>query len=146
MIVAKTLVDRQYELIRQRDVAGLPELYAHDAFYAMPGIMVRPVELPALMRAWFAAFPDLRAEVTGWIETAGGVAVERLVTGTHTGAFLSSLGHLAPTGRLLSWEVADVVRVRDGRITAWRSYFDQAAIFEAAVPGGPFAVTAGSPA
>ena len=80
---AKDLVDRQYEMIRQRDVVGLPDLYAHDAFYAMPGMMVRPVELPALMRAWFAAFPDMETEVTGWI-----TVVESVITATVPGLLL----------------------------------------------------------
>jgi ketosteroid isomerase-like protein len=122
---ARELVERQYTMLRQRDLARLPELYAADAFYAMPGLTVRPIELPALLRAWAGAFPDLRPELTGLVDTAGGVVVEQRMTGTHTGTLHTPLGTVAPTGRTVSWDVVDVVRARHGLIASWRSYFDQ---------------------
>lgn len=121
---AERLVEQQYAMLLRRDVAPLPELYDTDAFYAMPGVTVRPIELPALLRTWTGAFPDLVVDVTGSVQTAGGAAVERRLTGTHTGVLHTPFGTVAPTGRMVSWDVADVVRVRRGRITAWRSYFD----------------------
>ncbi|MFI6823705.1 ester cyclase [Micromonospora sp. NPDC050187] len=122
---ARELVESQYAMLRQRDLARLPELYADDAFYSMPGLTVRPIELPAVLRAWSGAFPDLRTELTGLVETAGGVVFEQRMTGTHTGALHTALGAVAPTGRAVSWDVVDVVRARHGLIASWRSYFDQ---------------------
>ncbi|GGM00102.1 MULTISPECIES: ester cyclase [Micromonospora] len=121
---AERLAGQQYAMVLRRDVARLPDLYADDAFYSMPGVTVRPIELPALMRTWTGAFPDLRVELTGRVETAGGMALEQRLTGTHTGVLHTPLGTIAPTGRTLSWDVVDVVRVRRGKIAAWRSYFD----------------------
>lgn len=121
---ARELVDQQYAMRRRRDLARLPALYATDAFYAMPGLTVRPVELPAVLRSWSGAFPDLRHELTGLVETAGGVVVEQRLTGTHAGALHTALGAVAPTGRVVSWDVVDVVRARQGLIVSWRSYFD----------------------
>ncbi|MEG3634451.1 ester cyclase [Micromonospora palythoicola] len=121
---ADRLIQQQYEMLLRRDVARLPELYATDAHYAMPGVTVRPPELPALLRTWTGAFPDLRVEPLGAVRTAGGAAVEQLLTGTHTGVLHTPFGTVAPTGRDVAWEVVDVVRVRRGRIAAWRSYFD----------------------
>lgn len=140
----KDLTELQYEMVSQRDVARLPTLYARDAFYAMPGMTVRPVELPALLRAWAGAFPDLYGEVTGWVETAGGVAVERRMTGTQTGALPTAYGTVPPTGQAVSWDVVDVVRAREGLITAWHSYFDLAGLFAALgrLPEGLIAVEA----
>lgn len=122
---ARELAESQYAMLRQRDLARLPELYADDAFYATPGLTVRPIELPALLRAWSGAFPDLRHELTGLVETSGGVVVEQRLTGTHSGALHTPLGAVAPTGRAVSWDVVDVVRARQGLIVSWRSYFDQ---------------------
>jgi ketosteroid isomerase-like protein len=122
---ARELVESQYTMLQQRDLARLPELYAHDAFYSMPGLTVRPIEVPALLRAWSGAFPDLRTELTGLVETAGGVVVEQRMTGTHTGALHTPIGAVAPTGLTVSWDVVDVVRVRHGLIASWRSYLDQ---------------------
>ncbi len=121
---ANRLVEQQYAMLLRRDVARLPELYATDAHYAMPGVTVRPSELPALLRTWTGAFPDLQVDPLGAVRTAGGAAVEQRLTGTHTGVLHTPFGTVAPTGRTVSWEVVDVVRVRRGRITAWRSYFD----------------------
>ncbi|MER7333453.1 MULTISPECIES: ester cyclase [unclassified Micromonospora] len=121
---ADRLVEQQYAMLLRRDVARLPDLYAADAFYSMPGVTVRPIELPALLRTWTGAFPDLSVDRLGSVQTAGGAAVEQRLTGTHTGVLHTPFGTVAPTGRLVSWDVVDVVRVRRGRVSAWRSYFD----------------------
>ena len=128
---AERLVEQQYAMLLSRDVARLPDLYAPEAFYAMPGVTVRPIELPALLRTWTGAFPDLRVDPLGSVRTSGGAAVELRLTGTHTGTLHSPYGTVAPTGRSVSWEVADVVRVRRGRIVAWRSYFDWSHLLDA---------------
>ena len=80
MGIAKELVDRQHQLLRQRNVAGVPELYRPDAVFLMPGLRARPQELPALMQAYLAAFPDADNQVTGWIEAPEGIAVEQTIT------------------------------------------------------------------
>ncbi|MGV9210315.1 ester cyclase [Micromonospora sp. RB23] len=121
---AERLIEQQYAMLLRRDVARLPDLYAPEAFYSMPGVTVRPIELPALLRTWTGAFPDLRVDPLGSVRTSGGAAVELRLSGTHTGTLHSPYGTVAPTGRFVSWEVADVVRARRGRIVAWRSYFD----------------------
>ncbi|SIN26673.1 ester cyclase [Micromonospora cremea] len=128
---AERLVEQQYAMLLRRDVARLPDLYAPEAFYAMPGVTVRPIELPALLRTWTGAFPDLRVDPLGAVRTAGGAAVELRLTGTDAGTLHSPFGTVAPTGRTVSWEVADVVRARRGRIVAWRSYFDWSQLLDA---------------
>ncbi|KXK62586.1 hypothetical protein AWW66_07555 [Micromonospora rosaria] len=124
MSTAERLARQQYAMVLRRDVVRLPDLYAPDAHYAMPGVTLRPIELPALMRTWTGAFPDLSVEPVGRVETAAGLALEQRLTGTHTGVLHTPLGTVAPTGRTVSWDVVDVVRARRGRIVAWRSYFD----------------------
>ncbi|MEU6022680.1 ester cyclase [Micromonospora sp. NPDC047134] len=121
---ADRLIEQQYAMLLRRDVARLPELYAADGSYSMPGVTVRPPELPALLRTWTGAFPDLRVDPLSAVRTAGGAAVEQRLTGTHTGVLHTPFGTVAPTGRTVSWEVVDMVRARRGRITTWRSYFD----------------------
>ena len=89
MGIAKELVDRQHQLLRQRNVAAVPELYTPDAVFLMPGLRVHPHELPALMQAYLAAFPDADNQVTGWIEAPEGIAVEQTITGTHNGTWVT---------------------------------------------------------
>src|SRR5215216_2206157 len=102
MGIAKELVDRQHQLLRQRNVAGVPELYRPDA-----------------------VFLDADNEVTGWIEAPEGIAVEQTITGTHSGTWVTPFGELAATGKRVRWESVEIVRVWDGKIASWRSYFDQ---------------------
>jgi ketosteroid isomerase-like protein len=77
------------------------------------------------MQAYLVAFAAVDNEVTGWIESEGGVAVEQVITGTHTGTWVTPFGELAATGKRVRWESVEIVRVRDGKIASWRSYFDQ---------------------
>src|SRR5689334_15936851 len=63
------------------------------------GVRVKPSELPAIMHGYFSAFPDADSEVTDWIESPTGVAVEQMITATHTGPWMTAFGELAPTGR-----------------------------------------------
>ena len=35
------------------------------------------------------------------------------------------MGAIPPTSRRIRWGSVEIVRVRAGRITSWRSYFDQ---------------------
>jgi len=38
---------------------------------------------------------------------------------------VTPFGELAATGKRVRWESVEIVRVRDGKIASWRSYFDQ---------------------
>lgn len=125
MTTAKDLVQRQHALLRQRDVLAVPQLYAPDGYYQMPGLRVRPHDLPELMQAYLTAFPDINNQITAWIETDNDVALEQTITGTHRGTLTTPFGTLPPTGKQVRWETADIVRTRNGLITSWHSYFDQ---------------------
>ncbi len=121
----KHLVDRQHDMLRRRDVQQVASLYTADAHYMLPGISVTPAELPALMEAYLAAFPDIENEVTWWMEKGETVVLEQVITGTHTGAFVTPFGTLEPTGRSVRSEAVEVVHARGNLICSWRSYFDQ---------------------
>src|SRR5215207_5129274 len=62
------------------------------------------------------SFPDVSNEVTDWIEPSDGVAVEQVITATHTGPWMTPFGEKAPTGKRLRWEAAEFVRIRNDRI------------------------------
>jgi ketosteroid isomerase-like protein len=46
------------------------------------------------------------------------------VTGRHTGTLPLPDGEAPATGSPIAFEEAGVVRVRDGRIASWHSYYD----------------------
>ena len=121
----KDLVDRQHDMLRRRDVRQVAELYTADAQYMLPGVRVSPAELPALMEAYLDAFPDIENEITWWMEKGDTVVIEQVITGTHTGAFVTPFGTLEATGRTVRSEAVEVVHARGHLISSWRSYFDQ---------------------
>ena len=125
MGIAKDLVDRQHDMLRRRDVRGIPDLYSASGYFSMGGMRVSPSELPAVMQAYFSAFPDAHNEVTDSIETSAGIAVEQVITATHTGPWMTAFGELAPTNRRIRWQAVEFVRIQDERIASWNSYFDQ---------------------
>lgn len=94
----------------------------------MGGLRVAPHELPAVMQQYFIALPDAANEVTDWIETPAGIAVEQIITATHTGRWITPFGELAPTGRPVRWQAVEFVRIHDQRIASWTSYVDQLSV------------------
>lgn len=68
-------------------------------------------ELPRMMAAFLELVPDLRVEPTRWGETADGVLIEWVNSGTLRGAPLAIRG-------------ADRFTLRDGKAVEGYSYFD----------------------
>jgi steroid delta-isomerase-like uncharacterized protein len=66
----------------------------------------------------FTAFPDLRVEIHDLIEAGDKVVTRKTFHGTHEGDFMG----VAATGRAVSWDVIDIVRLRDGQMVEhWNS-------------------------
>jgi len=125
MGIAKDLAERHIDMLRQRDVGRVADLYADDGYFSMAGMRVSPGDLPMVMQAYLAAFPDITNKVTGWIESDDGIAVEQVLTATHLGTWKTPYGELAATGKQVQWEAVEVVRVQNNKIASWYSYFDQ---------------------
>jgi steroid delta-isomerase-like uncharacterized protein len=71
------------------------------------------------------AMPDARANIETIIESGDTVAVEGCLTGTHTGPLTTEDGDVESTGASVDLRFADVSRVRDGKIIAYHTYYDQ---------------------
>jgi ketosteroid isomerase-like protein len=71
------------------------------------------------------AMPDARAIVEKAVESGDTVAVEGRFTGTHTGPLATDDGDVQPTGAAVDLRFADVSQVRDGKIVAYHTYYDQ---------------------
>lgn len=67
----------------------------------------------AIYQAFRKAFPDWRAVIHVQIAEGDLVTTHKTYLGTHRGDFMG----VAPTGRETSFEVIDIMRVRDGQIT-----------------------------
>jgi steroid delta-isomerase-like uncharacterized protein len=71
------------------------------------------------------AMPDAQAIVERTVERDGVVAVEGRFVGTHTGPLATDDGDVDPTGASVDLHFADVSQVRDGKIVAYHTYYDQ---------------------
>jgi predicted ester cyclase len=78
------------------------------------------------------SYPDLTHELTGSLEGEDGRAVARelIFVGTHKGELRNPrTGEvIPPTGKRISWQAAEHIRVQGDRIVSWRAYFDRMAI------------------
>lgn len=84
----------------------------------MPGGMRfrGPVELRPMLETYRNAFPDVHHKTVAVVETGDSIAVELKIVMTHTGVFATPMGDLPPTGRAVTLDACDVVRVGpDGR-------------------------------
>lgn len=79
----------------------------------------------AYLETFKRAMPDARAIVEQTVEAGDAVAVEGRFTGTHTGPLATEDGDVEPTGATVDLRFADVSRVREGKIVAYHTYYDQ---------------------
>jgi steroid delta-isomerase-like uncharacterized protein len=64
-------------------------------------------------------------EVEETVESGELVAVEGRVAGTHTSPLATNVAEVSPTGAAIDLRFADVSRMREGKIVAYRTYYDQ---------------------
>jgi steroid delta-isomerase-like uncharacterized protein len=67
-----------------------------------------------LFRALRAAFPDLRAEIKDQFSQGDKVATRKTFHGTNDGEFMG----MPPTGKKVSFDVIDILQLRDGQFVA----------------------------
>src|SRR5687768_9906231 len=71
--------------------------------------------------AFFKAFPDCQFTIDDMIAEGDRVATKKTFIGTHTGDF----GQIPPTGRRVTLQYVDIIRVRDGKIVEHWLSMDQ---------------------
>jgi predicted ester cyclase len=99
---------------------------APSCVFVMPG--GPPLEgqeaIGGMFRAYVRAFPDFACRTVHAIESGDTYAAETAFSGTHKGPLATPQGELPPTGRKVSWQSADIVRVEGGKIVSWHVYHD----------------------
>jgi len=81
-------------------------------------------QLALMMRS---AFPDLKATIEDAVAEADKVVVRWTCAGTHSGGELMGI---PPTGRKVSVEVIDIMRVADGKFVEHWGLMDNAAMLQ----------------
>lgn len=108
----KALFRRYLELLwhpEQLDEVLTPGFVAHDL---PPGSPAGPEGLKRFRHLVEQAFPDLKPTIHDIIAEGDRVAARIGLEGTHKGEFMG----VAPTGRRLSTELFEIVRMEDGKI------------------------------
>lgn len=134
------VLEEQVAAINAHDAARLAASYSEDA-------VVRDPQYPEPLRGraavehdaslFFAAFPDLRAEVTCSVTSGSTLGAEMTLAGTHAGPLTLPSGDVPPTGRPLRFEMAFFTRIDDdGLVADERRYYDVADQLEQLGLGG----------
>jgi ketosteroid isomerase-like protein len=101
-----------------------PDAEVRNPFATMRG----PAEFRAMAEAFTSAFSERRFEIVDAVERGNAIGVEIHVTGRHTGTFALPGAEILPTGEVVAFSEAAIIRVSDGRIASWHSYYDQLAL------------------
>jgi steroid delta-isomerase-like uncharacterized protein len=103
--------------------------YAEDAETSDPtGKYKGKAQILAALKVWKTAFPQANAQVINQVAEGDQVVSEVVLRGTHSGAFTSPMGTIAPTGKPIELRLAIVSSFRNGLIQRERSYFDIAGL------------------
>ncbi|MGZ4442722.1 MAG: ester cyclase [Nocardioidaceae bacterium] len=77
---------------------------------------------------WANAFPDGKITVDRVIETGDIVVVEYTGRGTHTGAFVTEMGTIPPTGKSVTLKVCDITEFAAGKVHEQHTYLDSGSL------------------
>jgi steroid delta-isomerase-like uncharacterized protein len=122
-------VNRMIEEIQNRKNIDLCEEIFSEAFVNHTPARGLPADRDGMRRLFamtHAGFPDGRIVVEDQAVAGDRVWTRKTFTGTHTGAFAG----VAPTGKVITYRVMDILAVRHGRITEHWSVVDRFDLFE----------------
>jgi predicted ester cyclase len=98
----------------------------------MPGAEMRGRDgIMGLLMAYRVAFPDLSHDIQSFVENGDTVAVEVIVRGTHTGPMQTPQGTIPASGKRVTWDSCDYIKVRGGKLVSWHVYHDPASFYAA---------------
>ena len=116
----KAVVRRFVEAYNKGDLDLLDDLLAPDYFDHTN--QVGPEGLKQLIKMAFKAFPDYHETIEEIIAEGDKVWIRVTInTGAHTGEFMG----LAPTGKKLTAEMVDIIRVANGKLVEYRDVTDR---------------------
>ena len=85
---------------------------------------------PGGLQQWLQSFlmagPDAKTSILTTITEGEWVATEHIGRFTHTGPLLTPAGEIPPTGRRVELQIAEVYRMREGKIALLHAYYDVA--------------------
>jgi predicted ester cyclase len=125
----KAVVRRFIEEVQnKKDPAVFDELNGPDFvnLSAPPGVPSDREGGKMFLWSFFSAFPDSRWTIDEMIAEGDRVATKKTFTGTHTG----DLGEIPPTGKSVTLQYVDILRLRDGKIVEHWLSMDQLSLLQ----------------
>jgi steroid delta-isomerase-like uncharacterized protein len=123
---AVTAAERHVSAFNRHDLEAHSANETESIEWTQPGVNIAGREaVAALQQALWTAFPDARIDLVTRVASADTVMSEEVLSGTHTGPFVTPGGTLPPSGRAVRMPFVTVQQIRDGKIAAERIYFDQ---------------------
>ena len=125
----KTVANRFYsEVINGHDLSKIDELVSADfvEHEEFPGVSNNREGVKQFFGIFFAAFPDMRADVTHMIAEDDTVVVRAVMKGTHQGEFMG----IPATGKRVEMSMVDIVRIANGQATEHWGVTDTAALMQ----------------
>jgi predicted ester cyclase len=126
---SRDLVNRMIEEIQNNKRIELcDELFAENFINhtPSPNIANDRSGMRRLFSLVHTAFPDGRIAISDQISDGSKVWTRKTFSGTHTGAF----GNVPPTGKLVTYEVIDILAVEDGKMIGHWSVVDRLNLFQ----------------
>jgi len=123
----RQIVDAFWLAFSSRKLAeAFREHMAPDCEFVMPGapLMKGEAQIRGMFEAYVSAFPDFAVETLHAIEAGDTYAAESRFAGTHRAPLMSPQGSIPATGRHVTWQSADIVRVKNDKIVSWHVYHD----------------------
>ena len=120
--------------LNEGDLERVRHVLTEDAVLQIPSMGTRLVGRNSFTRRKNrrpAAWTDVAVEVVNVIACGDHVTLEALVTGTHSGDWITgshSFGTLAATGRRAARPACYICALRDGKVASLTAYYDRIAL------------------
>ncbi len=123
----KKILKDFYEEIFQKHNLNVLDKFMHDDYIQHNADVAQGKEgFVEFHKGFFKAIPDSRADINQIVADGDLVFVYNTITGTHTGkGFLD----YPPTGNKIKYDVVDMFRVRDGKLSEHWDVADTSALF-----------------
>jgi len=132
----RSIAESYFQSITRGDIEGALAAFAPGAEFVEPGGGVPfPDGVRAMLGGYHGAFPGSRFEIKLAIESGADLAVEGVWVGNHTGPMQLPDGQkIPPTNREVRAPFVTVFRIRDGKLSAHRAYWDMAGFMAQLAP------------
>jgi ketosteroid isomerase-like protein len=122
----RSIVEKHYSNMFTGGLEPERELFSPDVVTTIPGQTFDSFEGFGEFGVAFArACPDARMQIRSTVESGDTIAVQSVMSGTHTGPLPGPNGEIPATNKHFEFTFADFFQVQDGKVVRHDVYYDQ---------------------